>query len=338
MSGENTTQCLVHYSPGTVKLEGCQIDPPGATDCLVETKYSAISPGTELRCLTVEDGSPPFVPGYLGVGEIVEPGKLSGFQQGDKVVFGGAKGFHDFQSRWGCHSKQVVVERSKLCLIPDGVSDLDAVVSKLAAIALHGVRLGGVAGTDRVLILGLGIIGQLTARIASQSSPHTLALGRNSERVNIATSAGIRAHEVVGRIDDTLNQLFGGNLRADVIIDTTGNPDVLGESIAIANDLLPWEAPVKAATRYILQGSFTDHVRIDYEKAFQKELNLLFPRDHTRQDLEEVLKTIASKNLTVSDLVATPVSPVDAASVYESLLRSNPEILTAVFDWSLLKD
>lgn len=337
MSEENTTQCLVHYSPGTVKLESCQIDTPGVNDCLVETKYSAISPGTELRCLTAGNDAPSFVPGYLGVGEIMESGKLSGFQQGDKVVFGGAKGFHKFQSRWGCHSKCVVVERSKLCLIPDGVSDLDAVISKLAAVALHGVRLAGVANMDRVLILGLGILGQLAARIASQSSPHILALGRNSARVNIATSAGIRAHDVVGRIDDTLNQLFGGNLRADVIIDTTGNPDVLGESIALANELLPWETPVKTATRYVLQGSFTDHVRIDYEQAFQKELNLLFPRDHTRQDLEEVLDIIASKNLAVSDLVPTPVSPVDAPSAYERLLRPNPEILTAVFDWSLLK-
>lgn len=332
-----TTQCLVHHPGGRTELQDCRLGPVGQSQCLVETTYSAVSPGTELRCLFHRtSGSSPFVPGYLGVGRIIEAGPLSRFSEGERVFFGGAGGYEGLTSQWGCHSRLAIVDDPALYRLPAEVSDLEAVFSKLAAIALHGVNLAGVEKGNRVLVLGLGILGQLSARLASLNEAHVLALGRNPNRVEKAVHSGIRAHEVDGRIDEMMKRLFGPGIRADVILDVTGNPQVINETLPLAHDLLPWERPATRATRYVVQGSFHGNATVPYEAAFTKELHLFFARDHTRKDLEDVLSLMASGKLSVQDLVPDPVSPAEAYSHYEALHAPTPRSLTAVFDWSKL--
>ncbi|MDF1824747.1 MAG: hypothetical protein P1U68_08905 [Verrucomicrobiales bacterium] len=330
------TECLVHEPDGNIGLQKCVIGPVGPSQCLVETSYSAVSSGTELRCLYGDAPGASYVPGYLGVGRIAGAGSLSKFKQGERVVFWRGTGYRGLSSQWGCHSQRALVDDCQLHHVPVEVSDLDAVFSKIAAIAFHGVNLACIKKGERVLVLGLGLLGQLSARICNHGEAHVLAAGRNPVRVNHATRAGIRAYEVDKRIDEKMKQLFGPEIRADVILDATGNRNVISEALPLANDLLPWENPTTTPTRYVVQGSFRGALSFDYEQAFRKELHFFISRDHNRKDLEEVFAMMTNQELVFSDLIPEPVCPSEAASHYEALRSPNPEAFTAVFDWSKL--
>ena len=53
--------------------------------------------------------------------------------------------------------------------IPDGVSDAAAAFGAVAAIAMQGLRQADVAAGGSVCVVGLGLVGQLTARLALAS-------------------------------------------------------------------------------------------------------------------------------------------------------------------------
>ncbi len=50
--------------------------------------------------------------------------------------------------------------------VPDGVPAQDAAFTTIASIALHGLRQAEAGPGSKVVVLGLGLIGQLAARLA----------------------------------------------------------------------------------------------------------------------------------------------------------------------------
>ena len=57
-----------------------------------------------------------------------------------------------------------------LCaVVPDGVPAEDAAFTTIASIALHALRLAEVGPGAKVVIIGLGLVGQLAARLAMAS-------------------------------------------------------------------------------------------------------------------------------------------------------------------------
>src|SRR5207247_2506824 len=50
--------------------------------------------------------------------------------------------------------------------VPDGVAPEDAAFATIAAIALNGLRQADLGPGSRVVVIGLGLLGQLTARLA----------------------------------------------------------------------------------------------------------------------------------------------------------------------------
>ena len=55
------------YEKGKVRLESCEVKPPGENEVLIKTLFSTISPGTELAWLNHMENTPgeyPYYPGY----------------------------------------------------------------------------------------------------------------------------------------------------------------------------------------------------------------------------------------------------------------------------------
>jgi len=95
----------------------------------------------------------PIPLGYCQVGVVVDHGGDPRFAPGDRVVSNGP------------HAEFVSVPAALVAPIPPAVSDEVAAFVPLAAIAWQGVRLLAPAAGDRVLVVGLGLIGQLAVRL-----------------------------------------------------------------------------------------------------------------------------------------------------------------------------
>src|SRR5206468_12979562 len=96
--------------------------------------------------------------GYSAAGEVVEVGPgITDLTPGDRVACAGAGQAN--------HAEYICVKRNLAVRIPSKCNFQDAATTTVGSTALQGVRRAAPQLGDRVAVLGLGIIGQLTAQM-----------------------------------------------------------------------------------------------------------------------------------------------------------------------------
>ncbi|MEZ5904431.1 MAG: zinc-binding alcohol dehydrogenase [Geminicoccaceae bacterium] len=154
-------------APGQGEIRPVALPAPGADEVLVETRWSAISRGTEalvamgrvpdsqaraMRC-PFQEGTFPFPVkyGYCSVGTVARgPEALCG-----RTVFC----LHPHQTRY-------VVPASAVHALPDGLPAGRAVLAANMETALNAVWDAGMLPGERIAVIGAGVVGCLIARLA----------------------------------------------------------------------------------------------------------------------------------------------------------------------------
>lgn len=96
--------------------------------------------------------------GYSAAGEVVAVGEgVTEFVPGKAVACAGAG--------WANHAEYICVPRNLVCAIPESVTTRQAAFATIASIALQGVRRASPQLGEVVLVVGLGLIGQLTSQM-----------------------------------------------------------------------------------------------------------------------------------------------------------------------------
>ena len=126
--------------------------------------------------------------GYSAAGTVVEVGPgARGVAPGDRVAIAGAG---------SANHAEVDIVPSLLCArVPDGVRSDHAAFATLGAIAMNGFRRADAAVGATVVVVGLGIIGQLAVRIALAAGCRVVAIDLDPHAVELARRAGADACE-----------------------------------------------------------------------------------------------------------------------------------------------
>jgi 2-desacetyl-2-hydroxyethyl bacteriochlorophyllide A dehydrogenase len=325
-------RAILFTNVGQVAVAVAEIPPPGLGEVLVEAAYTAISPGTELRCLAgAQPGAAPwpFIPGYALAGTVIERGADVTLPLGTRVYCGGTRE-SSHARMWGGHVSHAVLPAEAAFLVPDGVDLLDASLARLAAIAYHGARVANTRPGEQVAVVGLGPIGQLAARCHHALGGRVVATDRSEERVALARAAGLEAVVAPGRLAEALAPHLPNG--ADVVVDATGVPAVLPQAIALARTL-PWDDEPTPGARYLVQGSYPAEFAIPYQEAFAKELTFILPRDTQPRDVRAVLDLMRDGRLAVRDLIGAVRPPEEAPATYAELQRQPGGLITAAFRW-----
>lgn len=325
------TTALLATGIDRVELVGATLPDPGAGEVLIETLYSVISPGTELRCLAGRQpmATFPFVPGYSAVGRVVACGAGASLEEGT-WVFGKGSEKSDRPLLWGGHTAHAVCQAAAVFVVPPGVEPLDAVFAKLAAIAYRGVRIAGTRPHEQVAVVGLGPVGQLAARLHTLVGARTLAADLDPGRVAVARAAGIDAFVPDRPLPEAFRAVQPDG--ADVVVDATGAASVLPMAVLLGRTK-PWDDSLTEPVRLVVQGSYPGSVTFDYHDAFRRELSVLFPRDNQPRDTETALRLMAEGRLRPRDLASRIAPPEAAPEIYANLRAAEPGLLTAVFQW-----
>jgi predicted dehydrogenase/threonine dehydrogenase-like Zn-dependent dehydrogenase len=199
----------------------------GPTEVLVRTVASVISPGTERAVTTLAQSSllakararPDLVRqvvrkarseglaataqtvrsrlaadvplGYSAAGVAVEVGEaVDGIAPGQLVATGGAG--------LASHAEFQAVPGLLCAVVPETVPAQDAAFATLASIPLHALRLAGVGPGSKVAVLGLGLIGQLAARLAMASGCDVAGIDPGGYARDTAARSGVLALDEVG--------------------------------------------------------------------------------------------------------------------------------------------
>ncbi len=328
------TKAIVITGANRAEFLDVEIPSPEPGEVLVRSAFSCISQGTELRCMSGkgEAKSFPYLPGYALVGVVEQTGAGSKYQKGERVCVGGTARCEGLMVQWGGHVGYAVRSESALVRIPDNVTFAEAAAARLAAIAYHGVRSVFPVEGKTVAVLGLGPIGQFSARIYRALGADVVGGDISSERVALLRQSGAKAVDTRAGIRQAFQEHIGDG--GDVLVDATGVRGLIPEFLSLGKEK-PWDDEPRKSVCYVVQGSYVGEFCIPYLDAFMKEAEFYFPRDFQKPDLEAVLTLISERRLCVSDVISKVFSPANAQEAYDLLLdRGVPGAVC--FDWTLV--
>jgi len=121
----------------------------------------------------------PIPLGYSHVGRVLSVGSgVEGYEIGDLVLSNGS------------HSEIVSVPVNLCAKVPAGVSPDAACFGVVGAIALQGIRLAAPTLGERVAVIGLGLIGQLSVQLLQAQGCQVLAIDLDAGKVEMAKTFG----------------------------------------------------------------------------------------------------------------------------------------------------
>ncbi len=124
----------------------------------------------------------PMPLGYNSAGIVLEVGEnVTEFKIGDRVISNGA------------HSEIVVVGKNLVAKIPDDVSFDEASLTVLASVALQGVRLAQPTLGEKFVVIGLGLLGQITLDILKANGCEAIGVDIDQSKVDLARLNGYKA-------------------------------------------------------------------------------------------------------------------------------------------------
>jgi polar amino acid transport system substrate-binding protein len=104
------------------------------------------------------------------------------FQVGDRVACAGVG--------YASHAEVLSVPKNLCVHLPEGVSFESGAYGTLGAIALQGVRLAEPTLGEAVVVIGLGLVGQLTVQLLKANGCRVFGLDLNQSRVELALELG----------------------------------------------------------------------------------------------------------------------------------------------------
>jgi len=319
------------------------IPKPGPGEILIQNHYSVVSTGTEISTIesanksvsekmqnssNIEKGLEllenegvravwnavfpknilPIQLGYSSCGKIIEIGKdVKNFHIGDMVVSNGS------------HAEFVVVNQNLCSRIPSETNEKEAAYTVLGSIALHGLRLSETSLGSKVVVVGLGIVGQLVCRLGEAQGSEVF--GIDPDEMRRADNQNYYAS-----IDDLPID------EADTVIITAASE---------SNE--PIEAATKIArnkAKIVVVGDIP--LNISRNEFYYKELELVvsksygpgrydkqyevlgndYPIEYVRwtenRNFEAFLKLLSQKQISIKDLITKEVEFTESPEIYNS--------------------
>ncbi|HEX7957712.1 MAG TPA: bi-domain-containing oxidoreductase, partial [Pyrinomonadaceae bacterium] len=121
--------------------------------------------------------------GYSAAGVVVEVGEgVDEFRAGDRVACAG--------TGYAAHAELLSVPKNLCARLPDGVDFEAGAFATLGAVALQGVRLAEPTLGESVVVVGLGLIGQLAAQLLRANGCRVFGVDLDPSKVELAKSLG----------------------------------------------------------------------------------------------------------------------------------------------------
>ena len=272
----------------------------------------------------------PAALGYSTAGEVIAVGEdVTAFKVGDFVACGGAS---------ASHADVVSVPVNLAVVVPKEVDLKQAAFSTIAAIAIQGIRQADLRMGENCLIIGMGIIGQITYKILEASGMYPIGIDVSDAQVQQSKYAGIQ--HVYNRNQEGIEEIimnFSSGYGADAIIITAGTSSL--DPVEFAG------AMARKKSKVVIVGAVpTGFSRMHY---YKKELELKmsmsygpgrsdinyeekgidYPIGYVRwtenRNMQSYIELLASKRLDISNLISHTYSLDEAPKAYDMILARN---------------
>lgn len=200
--------------------------------------------------------------GYSCAGTVVAAGGLvEGLQPGDRVACGGA----DYAN----HADLVAIPRNLVVKIPENVSDEEAAFTTIGSIAMQGIRLAQPQMGETFLVLGLGLIGQITVQLLRANGCRAIGVDLDASLVSKAESYGAIGIQPGADVIKVCSELTGGH-GVDGVLVCAGTSS--NQPIELCG------AVTREKGRVVVVGAVK--MDIPREDFFKKEINVVISRSY----------------------------------------------------------
>ncbi len=257
----------------------------------------------------------PLPLGYCNVGKVVALGKgVTEFKVGDRVASNGQ------------HAEFVCVPKNLVAAIPEGVSDDEAAFAVIGSIGLQGMRLLQPMFGETVVVVGLGLIGLITAELLKANGCRVIGFDFDTQKVDLARAKGIDAVNPGAGTDQVgyvLGKTDGIGCDGVIITASTKSDEVISQSARMCRQrgriVLVGVVGLNINRSDFYNKELTFQVSCSYgpgryDEAYEakgQDYPIGFVRWTEKRNFEAVLAAIARQQLDVKSLITEKI-PLDA--------------------------
>lgn len=268
--------------------------------------------------------------GYSCAGEVIEIGEdIDEFRVGDRVAC--------FGSGFASHAEIVRVPKNLCVKIPKNVSLEEACFAGIGAISLHSIRCANLSFGEKVVIIGLGLLGLIGIQIAKAAGYKVFALDIDEKKVKLALKLGVDKAAIIER-EDIKNKIniFSEKKGADAVIiyaNTKSN-----KPIELSAEI------IREKGRIVVPGLVG--LKIPREEFYKKEIELIvsraagpgiydsnfeikgieYPFSYIRwtekENMKEFLALLSNKKINIRGLITHKFKLEDYRKLYETIEKN----------------
>ncbi|MBC8351309.1 MAG: bi-domain-containing oxidoreductase [Planctomycetes bacterium] len=269
--------------------------------------------------------SEPMSMGYCSAGVVVSTGfGVSDFQPGDLVASNGG------------HAEMVCVPKHLCAKVPNNVSLDQAAFAVLGAIAMNGVRLSKGTIGESALVIGLGLVGQISVGLLKAAGLRVIGTDLDPSKCSLAEKMG--ADFTVPSISASTVSALTGGIGADVVLIAASTSsdapvELAGEAVRQKGRVVALGAVGMNLPRrpyYFKEAEFVVSCSYGpgrYDPKYE-EGGVDYPSAHVRwteqRNMESVLGQISAKRLDLAPLISHRFAINEVKRAYD-LIESNDE-------------
>lgn len=330
-----TERMLVEFGKSNLISKARQ-QPDKVKQVLDKIKTEGLLPTLEAVFNKLEQ---PLPLGYCNVGRVISVGEgVSDFKVGDRVASNGQ------------HAEFVCVPQNLVAHIPDNVSDDEASFTVIGSIGLQGIRLLNPTIGETVVVIGLGLIGLITAQMLIANGCSVIGVDIDNDKLELAKKWGVipfnpKVGDVVKFVESTTN-----NIGADGIIITasTKSNDIISQSARMSRKrgriILVGVIGLELSRAEFYEKELSFQVSCSYgpgryDENYELKGNdypLAFIRWTEKRNFETILTSISTNKLQVKEMISD-ITPLDQFQNIYSNIGSSKSI-ASIISYSDLKD
>jgi predicted dehydrogenase/threonine dehydrogenase-like Zn-dependent dehydrogenase len=304
-------------------------------------KMAATHGLTHTRNSIQEKLSKGYPTGYSASGIVLEVGDgIENIQPGDRVACAGAQCAH--------HAEIICVPQNLTVPLPKNLSLPVASTVTLGTIALQGVRRAQPTLGETFAVIGLGILGQITAQILKANGCRVIGADLDSSRTELAKSLGMDFSffpEENNNLEHTLRLTDGEGVDGVIITAASPSDEVISNAFKMC----------RKKGRVVLVGDVGLHLK--REDIFQKELDFFistsygpgrydpqyeekgldYPIGYVRwtenRNMEEYLNLISKGKVDLEPLIHSSFEISQAATAYETLKKDKEKPMIVLLSY-----
>lgn len=264
----------------------------------------------------------PLPLGYCNVGKVIDVGEgVSEFKIGDRVASNGQ------------HAEFVCVPKNLVAHIPDGVSDEEAAFTVIGSIGLQGIRLLNPTLGETIVVIGMGLIGLITAQLLIANGCKVIGVDIDDEKLNLSNQWGVipfnpKTGDVVKFVESVTK-----NIGADGVIITASakTDEIISQAARMSRKrgriILVGVIGLNISRAEFYEKELTFQVSCSYgpgryDENYEQKGNdypLPFVRWTEKRNFEAILHSIASGKLLVKDMITEVVELENFQSIYGNI-------------------